>query len=167
MVEAAQFLIEKRVLDAARHATIITEGELAQKARARVQFQHLLQEGLPLSRACFYHLALAEHQSYSLDGVSLVGCRDVKGNHPVGAVLNRAGEEFAAGEVAFAVAIDEDAVFDGERQVCASAFNMNVAAPFQPIDKALLLRGDFLPARYGIGVVQEAGIEDKFFKFAQ
>jgi len=32
--------------------------------------------------------------------------------HAVGAIFNRAGEEFAAGKVALAITIDEDAIGD-------------------------------------------------------
>src|SRR5579871_1894913 len=117
MHRAADLLVEERVANAVRHARVVAEGELAEETRARVQFKHAVEECLSLARRCLDYFALAEDQPHPLDGDAVVCGGDVELDHAVGAVLDRPGEELAAGEVALAIAVDEDAPVYGERQV--------------------------------------------------
>src|SRR6266851_4153730 len=117
MHRAAHFFVEEHAARAAIHARIISEGEFAEVARSRVDFKHVLQVHLPDARTGLDYLAIAEDQAHSLDGAAIERGRNIECNDAIRTLLQRTREEFAAGEIAFAVAVDEDTVFDGQCQV--------------------------------------------------
>ncbi len=146
---------------------IIAEGELAEITSALVQRQHLVKKCLALLCAGLSNFSIFEDETNAFDSATTIGSGNIELNDAVRAIFNRSGKEFAAGEISFAVAIDEYAVFDRECQVSAIAFDMYPLVTNKPVYQTLLLCGKLFPASNGVGVVEETHIEDKRFKICE
>src|SRR6266852_9008037 len=139
MHRAAHFFVEEHAACAPIHARIVSKGEFAEIARSRVDLKHVLQVRLPDARTGLDYLAVAEDQAHSLYGATIERGRNVECNDAIRTLLQRTREEFAAGEIALAVAVDEDAFFDGQCQIRPIALDAYLLVAGQPIDQALLL----------------------------
>src|SRR6266516_474789 len=140
MPRAAHFFIEEHLASAPIHTRIVPEGEFAEVARSRVDLSHVLQIFLPCARTGLDCFAVAEDQAHSLDGTAIEGGRNVERNNAIRALLYRTGEEFAAGKIALPVAVNEDAILNGECQVRPIALDTYLFVSGQPINQPLLLR---------------------------
>ena len=96
-----------------------------------------------------------------------MGRRNIELDDAIGAILDRPGEELAAGEITLAIAVDKHAILDGECEIGAMTFYAHLLMPNEPVDEALLLRGDFLPARDRIRIIEKTDVKHEFLKFAQ
>src|SRR5260370_38794331 len=133
MYRAAHFFVEEHVARAPIHARVVSEGEFAEIARSRVDFKHVLQVRVPNARTGLDYLAVAEDQAHSLDGATIERGRNIESNNAIRALLQRTREEFAAGEIAFPVTVDEDAVFAGQCKVRPISPDAAVFESDQPI----------------------------------
>src|SRR5262245_11962249 len=139
MHRATHLFVEEYVACAAIHARVVSEGKFAEVARSRVDLKHVLQVHPPSARTGLDYLAVAENQAHSLDGATIERGWNVECNDAIRTLFQWTCEEFAAGEIAFAIAVDEDTVFDGQRQVRPIALDAYLLVACQPINQALLL----------------------------
>src|SRR5205085_750210 len=111
---STHLFIEENVFGAAIDSHVVAKSELAEVTCTRIQFKHLPEVLLPLPGIGLNHSTFTEDKTDTLRCATIVGGGNVELDDPMSAVLNRACEEFATGEVALAVAVDKDTVFDGE-----------------------------------------------------
>ena len=136
--------------------------------RAVVHREHLLQIVLALRRRWPRPHARARTSAGYPDQVAVDDAGNSEANVPFGGVLDGAGEELAAGEVALAVAVAEDAAAEstgadrcrGRRRArsCLSASQSTVE---------LLLAAQLAPAFGGVFAVEEAGLVDELLEVVQ
>src|SRR5438094_300384 len=110
---AAHFFVEEDVFGAAVDTGVVAEGEFAEVTSTVVDVEHVQEVVLTLAGTGFVNFTFAENEADAFNGAAIVGGGDVELDDAVGTVFNGTGEKFAAGEVAFAVAVDEGAVGDG------------------------------------------------------
>ena len=88
--------------------------------------------------------------------------------HPaVDRIFDGTGEDLAAGHVAFAVAVDEGAPGDGERQIDVRPADFDPILALEPVDQPLLFVVDPLPTGDRIRLVGIGGGVDKVLVLAQ
>src|SRR5690242_7662755 len=163
----ADLLIVEDVADAARDAEVVAEGELAQVARPVVQRELRIEELLPLRRRRLHHTPMLEGQADVLHQMAVRRAGDREADVALRRVLERAGEELPAGEVALAVAVAERAPGDGERQLRIRPDHAHALLAAQPVHVELLLPAQLAPALGRILAIEEARLVDELLELGQ
>ena len=86
----------------------------------------------------------------------------------IDAVDDRAGEDFAIGEILVAVAIDPGHAGDAHADIgSVGSDDVIVALAVQEIGELLLALADLFPGCDGVGMIEQAGAEDEILIFGQ
>jgi len=108
-----------------------------------------------------------EAQAHPFDLIAQVDAREVESHRPVHRVLDRAGEDFAVGEVLLAVRALPGPPAEREGEVNAGASDFGVLLVAQPVHQARLLVAEGMPVGDRIGLVEAARLVDEFLVVEQ
>jgi len=111
---ADDLLVEEDIAGEAGHARIGAEGELAEPPRTVVHAEERLQQFVVPPGARLDHPPALETQAHIGHFLAAVDGGVGVADRPVGRILDRAGEDLAAGHVLVAVIADPGAPGDGE-----------------------------------------------------
>src|SRR5262249_14523162 len=132
-------------------AEVRPDPELAEKPRAAVGLERALQVVVAGLRPRADDPAVRELELDPVDVDALGRRAHGEADGAVGAVLDRAGEDLAAGHVALAVRVHPGPAPDAEREVGALRLDAEVARALQPLDQLRLERPQAAPRADGIG----------------
>ena len=161
MARAADLLVEERVLRVLHNPVVQSEREFADAASTVVHVDHLLEKVLAPRRRRLDHLACFEAQPHVVDLAPLEHRRIREANRPLDAVLHRAGERLAVGEVLAAARRNPCAGADADPQIGVLSDDAQLRLRLQKARNRLHARRELAPARDRIGIVEHARPVDK------
>ena len=153
---ARDLFVEQDVAHRMQDVRVEAEREFADVARAGVAIQNAVERGGVVRRGAL-DAALGKFEPHIVESVALINARDIEGHMPLDAFFHRAGENLAVRNVAVAAAGHRADVFDGETEVGAGAFEMNLVG-------AIHERFESGHAGSHAAVVERADIEEKILE---
>ncbi len=159
---AADFFVEEGVFGEAGDGVVGADGAFAEEAGAGVHVEHGEEEFLVFGGGGIRHFAVFENESDALHFAGVVDGGEGEADGSVDGVEDGAGEDFAIREIFVAVAVDPGVAGDGHADVGAiGSDDVVIGFAVEQVGELLLADGDALPGGDGVGLVEEAGVEDE------